>query len=227
MLCYRAGESIGRVIEPLHELLEDSGIAYELVLVANFWPDEDDSTPAIVERFSRERRNARVVAQPKGGGMGWDMRSGLDAARGAYLVVMDGDAQNPVEDALRLYRTMLETGADVTKGRRVSRGDGLYRRVVSFVFNVLFRALFETRGLWDVNGKPKGLTRAAYTGMQLRSDDWFIDAEIVLAARRLGLRVVEVPVVFRRNDERASFVRVSAIGEFAVNMARQRLRGRS
>ena len=61
--------------------------------------------------------------------------------------------------------------------------------------------------------------------MTLTSDDWFIDAEIVLAARRMGLRIVELPVVFLENPQRASFVRVSSIWEFLVHMVRYRLRG--
>jgi hypothetical protein len=40
------------------------------------------------------------------------------------------------------------------------------------------------------------------------------------------LTVAELPVIFNRNDERASFVRPSAILEFARNMARQRFRRR-
>ena len=146
--------------------------------------------------------------------MGWDMRSGLAAAQGDYLVVIDGDAQNPVEDLVKMYREMKATGADVMKGRRIARFDGPYRRVVSGVFNALFMVVFRTHGLWDINGKPKGMTRRAYEQLQLTSDDWFIDAEIMISARRLGFEVAEMPVVFRRNDERASFVRVSAISEF-------------
>jgi hypothetical protein len=61
--------------------------------------------------------------------------------------------------------------------------------------------------------------------MTLRSDDWFADAELVLEAQRLGLSVVELPVVFNRNDDRASFVRFGAIWEFVVHMTRYRLRG--
>ena len=57
-----------------------------------------------------------------------------------------------------------------------------------------------------------------------RHVDWFIDAEIVLAARREGLQISELSVVFNRNEERASFVRASAILEFLRNMARSRLR---
>jgi hypothetical protein len=111
------------------------------------------------------------------------------------------------------------------KGRRVSRGDGLYRYLISVIYNVAFFAMFRTRRLWDINGKPKGLTRAAYEQMELRSDDWFIDAEIVLATRKLGLPIGEMPVVFHAS-ERGSFVRASAIVEFVVNMVVYRLFGR-
>jgi glycosyltransferase involved in cell wall biosynthesis len=224
VLCYRAEESIRQVIDPLYEHMQGAGVPFELVLVANFNEAQDDVTPAIVQQWAAEHEHVHVIAQVKKGAMGWDMRKGMAAARGEYLLVIDGDAQNPVEDLVEMYRRMKATGADVMKGRRVARFDGRYRRVVSGGYNALFMLLFRTRGLWDINGKPKGLTRAAYEQLELRSDDWFIDAEIVLEARRKGLRVDEMPVVFRRNDERASFVRVSAIWEFVVNMAQARLK---
>lgn len=223
VLCYRAGESIGLVIDPLYEQLADDGVPFELVLVANYHAGQDDPTPDIVRRWASEREHVTVVAEVKQGAMGWDMRSGFAAARGDYLLVIDGDAQNPPEDLSEMYRRMKANRADVMKGRRIARFDGPYRRIVSGGFNLLFMLLFRTRGLWDINGKPKGLTRAAYEQLDLKSDDWFIDAEIVLEAQRRGMRIIEMPVIFRRNDERASFVRVSAIWEFVQNMARTRL----
>jgi glycosyltransferase involved in cell wall biosynthesis len=227
VLCYQADEAIHRVIDPLYDQLEASGIAYELLLVANQWPDRPDPTGRVVEAFATDHEDTvRTVIKEKQGAMGWDMRSGLAAAAGDYLVVIDGDAQNPVDDVLKMYRGMRATGVDVMKGRRIARFDGPYRRVISTVYNLAFALLFGTRGIWDVNGKPKGLTRAAYEALELESDDWFIDAEIVLSARRQGLAVAELPVVFHRNDERDSFVRPTAILEFLGNMARQRFRRR-
>lgn len=227
VLCYRAGESIRAVVNPLRELLDGAAVDYELVLVANYWPGQDDPTPAIVRELAAGQERITVVVCEKQGGMGWDMRSGLAAARGDVLVVIDGDAQNPVGDVLRMYELMHETGADVGKGRRENRADGLSRRVISWGYNVLFRVLFGTKGLWDINGKPKGLTRVAYETMRLESDDWFLDAEIVLAARRSTMEIVELPVVFLENKARSSFVRPSAIWEFLIHMVRYRLRGRS
>ena len=226
VLCYEAREAIHRVIDPLYAQLEAAGIAYELLLVANQWPDRPDPTGRVVTEFARRRDRVRTVINVKRGAMGWDMRSGLAAAGGDYMVVMDGDAQNPVDDVLKMYRRMKATGVDVMKGRRIARFDGPYRRTISAVYNLMFALLFGTRGIWDVNGKPKGLTRAAYEAMELESDDWFIDAEMVLSAQRQGLTIGELPVVFHSNEERDSFVRPTAILEFLKNMARQRLRRR-
>jgi glycosyltransferase involved in cell wall biosynthesis len=224
VLCYRAGHSAPRLLDPLAKALDESGVSYELVLVANYDVGRADSTPSVVSEWAVGRENVQVVSRPKKGAMGWDMRSGFEAATGSILVVIDGDEQNPVEDVSRMYEEMRRTGVDVCKGRRVVRDDGIYRRAISEAYNFLFRVLFGTRGISDINGKPKGLTREAYERLRLRSDDWFIDAEIVLEARRLGMNIGELPVVFRENPERASFVKPSAILEFVRNMLRYRLR---
>jgi len=227
VLCYRAGEDIRHVIEPLHEELSGSGVPFEMVLVANYHHGQQDPTPDIVREFAGRHDSVVTVTREKhGSGMGWDMRSGFEAASGSFLIAIDGDAQNPTEDVLRMYKAMKRTGTDVMKGLRTARFDNSYRRLISNSYNFLFRFIFRTYGLWDINGKPKGLTRAAYEQLELHSDDWFIDAEIVIAARRRGLRVGEMPVIFRRNDVRQSFVRFSAILEFLRNMARYRIRAR-
>lgn len=226
VLCYRAGDDIKLVIGPLYEQLRASGHSHELVLVANYWPDQADPTPDIVKAFADGREGVVVVSEPKQGGMGWDLRSGLAAASGEIMIALDGDSQNPTEDVLKMYHLMQESGTQVMKGLRIARYDGLYRRFVSTGYNFLFRALFGTTGLWDINGKPKGISRPAYEAMNLRSDDWFVDAEIILEARRLALTVGEMPVVFRRNDSRPSFVRPAAVVEFLRNMFARRV-GRS
>ena len=223
VLGYRSGAALNTVAEPLLALLDGSDLDYELVLVANYWPGSRDETPEVAQGLAEGRPRVRVVAEPKRGGMGWDMRSGLEATRGDVLIVLDGDAQNPIQDVLRMYHALLDSGADVVKGRRTLRLDGVYRRVISIVYNVAFRLTFGTRGLWDINGKPKAMTRRAYEVLDLRSDDWFVDAEIVLNARERGLRIVELPVTFRRNEQRESFVRFGAIFEFAANMLRRRV----
>jgi glycosyltransferase involved in cell wall biosynthesis len=220
VLCYRAGEAILRVIGPLHEDLERSGVGYELVLVANYHEGQDDDTPDVVRAFAAEHDNVATVINPKQGAMGWDMRSGFAAATGEYLVVIDGDEQNPVEDVVKMFRQMKQSGADVMKGRRIARFDGIFRRMQSQGYNVLFRLVYRTRGLWDINGKPKGITRSAYERMDLGADDWFADSEIVIQAWRQKMSIVEMPVVFLANRQRSSMLRLADVFEFIGNVFR-------
>ena len=208
---------------PLHEQLEASETPYEVILVANYWADSTDPTPEHATAFARDHPHVTVVAREKAGDMGWDLRSGLETARGSFLVYLDGDGQVSTGDALRVYRRLRETSADVAKGRREVRDDGSVRTLTSLGFNILFRLLFRTGPLWDINGQPKGLTRAAYEQLDLRTDDWFTDAEIVLKARAAGLKIVEVPVRFAERKTQGSNVGLGTVWEFVVNMTRWRL----
>jgi glycosyltransferase involved in cell wall biosynthesis len=217
VLCYRAEEQARRVVIPLYAELEQARVPYELILVANYWTP-DDRTPAVVEELADGRDTIRVVTELKHGDMGWDFRSGLREARGSYLVVIDGDGQVPTGYALDIYRLLKESGAAVAKGRRFVREDGSVRTITSLGYNLLFRLLFRTRGLWDVNGRPKGLTREAYERLALSTDDWFTDAEILLKAREQGLAVAELPVRFLENEARGSFVGLDTVWEFIRNM---------
>jgi glycosyltransferase involved in cell wall biosynthesis len=226
VLGYRAGEGLASVVSSVTNELETIGRPFEIVLVANYDSGSDDSTPATARRLADADSRIRVVATEKRGGMGWDLRAGLRAATGRVLLVMDGDGQNPPADVLGAYRALAGGGHDVVKGRRVAREDGGYRRLLSAAYNLAFMLLFGTWGLWDINGKPKGMTRAVYERLNLRSDDWFLDAELILSARRCGMRIVEIPVEFRASTSRRSFVRPGAVLEFARHMIRYRLRGR-
>jgi hypothetical protein len=74
----------------------------------------------------------------------------------------------------------------------------------------------------DINSKPKIIRRDKYELLHLQSDDWFADAEIVIRARELGLKIGETPVHFSLNDNRGSFVKPKAILEFSSNLLRYR-----
>lgn len=223
VLCYRSEEALRDLAGPLHAALEARAGTYELILVANYWPGSGDSTPDVAAAFAREHPHVLVVARPKEGAMGWDLRSGLEMASGEYVVYLDGDGQVPPGSALTVADALRESAADVAKGRRRPREDGSIRTFTSFGYNALFRLLFGTRGLWDINGQPKAMTRAAYEQLDLRTDDWFTDAEIVLKARALGLLIVEVPVRFGPRQIPGSNVGLGTVWEFAANMVRWRL----
>ena len=223
VLCYRSGGEARSCAAHIGQVLLDAGIDYQLVLVGNYVSGSGDTTPDVVRELAAG--NPRIVcsAVVKQGMMGWDMRSGLSLATGEHLAVIDGDGQVLVEDLVRIYRLLREQGLDLAKTYRTRRGDGLKRKLFSLVFNGLFHVLFPGLPVRDVNAKPKILTRSAYERLSLQSDDWFIDAEILIQARRLGFRIGEMETEFLGLTGRRSFISMAAVVEFLRNLWRYRI----
>lgn len=218
VLCYRSGEAIEPFVESLISSLEEYEPDWEIVLVGNYFEGSGDRTPEVVKVLAKKNPRIRSVTLAKEGMMGWDMKSGLRAATGKVLSVIDGDGQMPCEDVVCTYKKLKEEGFDLVKTYRAERDDGLYRLCISAIYNFLFKILFPGLNCRDMNSKPKTLKREAYEKMDLRSDDWFIDAEIMIQARRLKLKVGEVATIFRSIESRPSFVKPRAIFEFLGNL---------
>ncbi len=221
VLCYRSGKSIVPFVEKLIRTLSYCNFTWELVLVGNYIEGSDDETPEVVTALARTRPDIRAITRPKAGMMGWDMRTGMDEARGEYIGVIDGDGQFPPESVVAcLMKAKLED-LDLTKTYRVVRDDGPWRRLISGVYNLLFKVLFGM-DIHDVNSKPKIIRRAKYEQLRLESNDWFADAELMIRAQEAGLSIGEIPVHFLALDARASFVKPAAILEFMSNLFRYR-----
>lgn len=219
VLCYRAEDEIIPFVEKLHRIMSMFRFDWELVLVANFWPETPDRTPEVCRALAARLPNIRVLAEPKQGAMGWDMRKGLDACRGKYIGVIDGDGQFPIEAIFSCFATIKNGDYDFVKTYRVVRADGWYRMLISSVYNTLFQVLFpDYRGYYDANSKPKIMKREVYRRMKLESTDWFTDAELVLNALALRLKIYELPIRFNSLGGRKSFVKPGAIFEFTKHL---------
>lgn len=225
ILCYRAGESIrefvGRIIQALES---DQVFDYELVLVGNYHKNSHDPTPEVVRDLASRNPKIRFVARAKEGMMGWDMKSGLEITRGSYIVVIDGDGQFPVEDVVEVYKKIKDEKLDLVKTYRMHRGDSSWRKCISMVYNNFFHVFFPGLHSKDINAKPKIFTRETYDKLKLTSDDWFIDAEIMIQARRLHLKIGEIPTVFLGLTGRRSFVRLKTVFEFIKNLIKYRFK---
>jgi glycosyltransferase involved in cell wall biosynthesis len=91
--------NIGGVLERVHETLRRSNGPYEVLVVI---PRPDDPTGAVAEKLG-----ARVLAQ-KRPGYGGALKEGLLAARGEYVVTLDGDGSHPPEMIADLLKRRLD-----------------------------------------------------------------------------------------------------------------------
>ncbi len=221
VLGYGAGTSLVPFVEKLHKILGQFDFNWEIILVGNYLPGEKDDTPQIVKHLAETLTRVRFIAEPKEGMAGWDLRRGMDLAQGKYIGFIDGDGQMPLESIVACLQKIETEQLDLVKTYRVARDDGFYRRFISFIYNKLFRILFRVQ-FRDINSNPKIFLRSKYALLNLQSEDWFIDAEMMIQAKEHGFSIGEMPIHFGELVGRASFVKVGAIFEFLRNMFRYR-----
>jgi len=112
-----------------------SGRSFEVVFVDD---GSTDATFAAVERLHATDPRVRGVRFKRNFGQHPAMHAGLARARGAVVVTMDGDLQNPPEDIPKLVAAV-EAGADVASGRRTARRDSWARTLPSRLINGMLR----------------------------------------------------------------------------------------
>ncbi|MCX5849208.1 MAG: glycosyltransferase family 2 protein [Deltaproteobacteria bacterium] len=224
VLCYRTGKRINSYVSKIKNILDANIFVWELVLVGNYDDGASDETPALVNELAANDPRIRAVTLPKKGMMGWDARTGMDMARGKYLCIVDGDEQIPAEDIIRVYQKIRTDNLDFVLPYREKRHDGFIRILNSKIYNIFAKILFPCIKVKDINAKPKIFTKMAYEKLNLTSDDWFIDAEIVIKSSKLGLKIGQVPTEFKENEYRRSFVTLDTVMEFIKNLIMVRLK---
>ena len=162
-----------------------------------------DRTATIISEF-KERNNGPVpvifLHSSRRLGKGAGLKRAIHTASGRYAVFIDADLPVPLE-SITAAVAMLEQGADLVVGSRTTRGssrnDPFLRRVLSHGFHILARLLLGIR--WDSQCGFKALR--TFVGRKVLSRvvsaGFAFDVDLLLNARRIGARIVEIPVQWR------------------------------
>lgn len=200
-------------VDIVRELSREFQGNYEIILVVN---GSRDRTGQICNDLAERYPEIRTVHTLKNLGYGGGIVTGFEAAAGDYFGFTCGDGQIAPQDLVKVIREIEQGAYDIVKTRRVTRGDGLIREVLSKVYNIIFHWLFNTSSQ-DINAMPKLMRRDVYHLLNLTSKDWFIDAEIMIKARHYGLQVKEIPVHYFKRIGGRSGVRFSTLFQFLRN----------
>ena len=161
------------------------GLDYEIVFV------DDGSVDCTVERIETAP-NVRLIRFEKNTGQSAAIYAGLQAARGANAVLMDGDLQNDPADIPRLLAEIAR-GADLVCGYRINRQDTLVKRLTSRIANAV-RSRFTKDGVRDTGCTLKAIRRECVSALvPFKGMHRFIPALI----KGAGYRLVEIPVNHR------------------------------
>jgi len=165
-----------------------------------------DDTAAIVLEYSKAHPQISLVASSSNHGKGFSVRAGMLVARGDVCLFTDADLSSPMTEAHLLFDAITE-GADIAIGSRWLRAElqterqPLYRQLLGRVFNLLLRLVLGLNYADTQCGFKAFRRDAARRVFPLQKiERWGFDPEILFLARKLGLVVKEVPVVWAHSQ---------------------------
>lgn len=212
---------ISRTIDDFARTFADS----EVIVVANGCCD---TTAAVVTRLASRYPNVRLLNIAEAIGKGGAVRAGAVIAEASIVAYVDADHATSASELRRLCGLL--DGHDAVIASRWRRGavievrQGLRRRVASRALNMIVRLLFGLR-FTDTQCGAKIFKKTALDRVlpNVQTSNFAFDVDLLYAAHRAGLRVLEAPTVWR--DVAGSSVRlVPASVETFAALVRLRVR---
>lgn len=200
------------VIPAYNESTRIAGTLRSLAVYLDGWPAaaemivvDDGSTDdtAVISRriLASTGMPYRVLTGRNNRGKGFSVREGALAARHAWTLITDADLSTPISEVEKLFAVAHRRNVDIVAGSRGLPGSrigvpqGWIRRNMGRSFNRIVR-LLTGLPLKDTQCGFKLWRSAALRPIleRLHVDGFAWDVEMLIAARRGGLSVEEVPV---------------------------------
>jgi glycosyltransferase involved in cell wall biosynthesis len=187
--CLNEANSIGICVEKAMHAFHAAGLRGEVVVADN---GSTDGSMEIAQSLG-----ARVVNVPQRG-YGSALRTGIQAARGAFIIMGDADDSYDFGEIPRFVQSW-RAGYDVVMGNRfrgeIKRGAMPWHHQyignpgLSGLLNLFFNAR-----IGDSHCGMRGFTRAVYDQMDLRSTGMEFASEFVIKAAQLRAKIAEIPI---------------------------------
>ncbi len=198
-------------LEKIHAFLAGVAYAAEVLVVEN---GSSDRTLELAISYQQQMPNLRVLKETQRG-KGLAVRAGMLAAHGEYRFFCDVDLSMPIEQINR-FLPPAQAALDVAIGSREAPGsiryhEPQYRHFTGRVFNTIVRWM-ALPGLQDTQCGFKCFpAEVAERVFPLQTmTGWAFDVEVLFIARRMGYRIVEVPIDWYFNaDSRVSVLKDS------------------
>jgi glycosyltransferase involved in cell wall biosynthesis len=164
---------------------------YELIIVDDA---STDATPQIADQLVAGDSHIRVVHHPVNRKLGGSIKTGFAAATGDLVLYTDADLPFDFAELNKAIRLMRLYESDIVSAYRHDRTEeGSSRAIYTFFYNLLIRIMFGVK-MRDINFAFKLCKRHIFENIELHSEGSFIDAELVIRAKKLGYTVTQFGV---------------------------------
>jgi dolichyl-phosphate beta-glucosyltransferase len=197
---YNAERHIARTLDVIEAWLPAQGVPHEIIVV------DDGSTDGTFEVIRRYGERARILRNEANRGKGYSVRRGVLSSNNAWVLFTDADNAIDIEH-LALFAASAGKADVIIASRHLPgavmlRPQGLLRTYLGRLFAWIVR-LLALPGCSDSQCGFKLFRREAarrlFSAQQV--DRFAFDVEVLLLARRFGLRVVEMPVTCNNPPE--------------------------
>ncbi|MBN2056702.1 glycosyltransferase family 2 protein [bacterium] len=187
--CFNEEENVARTIDSALEVLNSLAGAFEVVVTND---GSTDRTREIAESYAeRLPGRVRVVNLETNHGYGFALKTGLKACRYEWVFFTDGDLQFDLAE-MDLLIPYLDN-FDIVTGYRRRRGDPIIRSFNSFGWKLVGWLLLGVR-VKDLNCAFRFYRKSFLDAISIESAGAMVNLEMYARAKRLGMRIKEVPV---------------------------------
>jgi len=193
-------------IEKIVKELPSLGSSTEIIFVEG---GSTDNTWAEIKRVASDYSGKKRVlaAVQDGKGIGDAVRKGFDLATGDILTIYNADMTVPPEEIIKFYNSIAENRGDFINGSRlVYPMEKESMRLCNFLGNKFFSLAFSwiigqpikdtlcgTKMLWRKDYQEIKSNRAFFGDF-----DPFGDFDLLFGAAKLNLKIIDLPVHYRR-----------------------------
>jgi glycosyltransferase involved in cell wall biosynthesis len=222
---YNEFERIETTIRSATDYFKGKPQAFEVIVVDD---GSSDKTAELVTGLMRELRNVKLSRLNHNQGKGAAVKRGMLEANGEVRLFMDADGSTAISE-LDKFLPVIQQGFDVVVGSRLADGavkkvkQNFSREILGWVFRKLTRYMMNTSVLDPQNGF-KIFTKVAAVKIfsDLQTTGWGFDVEVLMIAKKYGLRVKEIPVTWT-NDGRSK-MRFGHMVVMLVDLVKIRMR---
>lgn len=197
---YDEAMRIPATLRAISEHFAAAPFAVELIVVDD--GSGDGTSDVVRETASSLAVPLRLLRYAGNRGKGFALKVGVLASRGDRVLFSDADLSTPIAEADRLLAALargfaLAIGTRKHADARVEVHQPWLRETLGKGFTLLVRLLIApvTDATCGFKAYQGDVARDLFARMRIF--DWSFDAELLLLARRRGLRLVEVPVRWR------------------------------
>lgn len=201
---YNEVKCIRRTVEEAITYFELMGCSFEIIVSA----DGDDGTRELVQEMSRTDNRLQVIGSKSRKGKGFGIRSAIERAKGDIIGFTDADNKTRITEFSKIVPAIFN-GYDIVIGSRTIAGATIekpqkwYRRIGGRGFGLFAHAVVGMRDIVDTQCGFKFFTREAAKELfsLQKIDGYMFDLEILYLARRLGLKILQVPINWRDDGD--------------------------